>query len=241
MSLQPDSHIEKRQVIQNLLFPVAFLCLLWIVRLLEYATGVSLTDYGLYPLRLSGLVGIITSPLIHSGFDHLISNSVPVLLLMFGVFYFYQKIAYPVFFLTYFITGLMVWLAGRESYHIGASGLIYGLAAFLFVSGVLRKYIPLMALSLLVSFLYGGIIWGVFPMLPHISWESHLMGFVAGIVLAIYYRRQGPQRKKYDWEYDFDVEENPISDDEKFSEISYSEDGIELRYFYIEKKAKKNK
>ena len=113
-----------------------------------------------------------------------------------------------------FATGFWVWVAARPSYHIGASGLVYGLATFMFVSGAIKKNMSLAAFSLVVVFLYGNMIWGVLPVMPHISWESHLMGAIAGIVMAIYYKELGPQKTTYQWETE---EEN--SDDENIIPI----------------------
>jgi membrane associated rhomboid family serine protease len=108
------------------------------------------------------------------------------------LFYFYRPVAFRVFFLTWIITGILVWLGGRSSYHIGASGLIYGFASFLFFSGIIRNNINLMAISLLVVFLYGGLVWGILPYDYKISWESHLFGALTGLALAITYRNYGP-------------------------------------------------
>ena len=105
-----------------------------------------------------------------------------------------------VFLWTWFLTGLLVWLAGREAWHIGASGLVYGLASFLFFSGILRWHFRLIALSLLIVFLYGSMVWGLFPgVYKNVSWESHMLGFFSGVVLALWFRNEGPQRPVYEW------------------------------------------
>ena len=123
-----------------------------------------------------------------------------------ALFYFYSEVAIRVFSVTYLLTGLLVWLWGRTAWHIGASGLIYGLASFLFFSGLIRRYFRLIALSLLVVFLYGEMVWGIFPgIYKEISWESHMLGFISGILLAVWYRKEGPQRPVYEWMED-DVE-----------------------------------
>ncbi len=215
--------LEKKKFIHSLLFPLFFLFLIWLIKIIEHVLELNFVMFGIYPLKLEGLTGIITAPLVHSDFSHLIANSLPLLLLNIGIFYFYTKVAYKVFFLTYFITGLWVWFGARHAYHIGASGLIYGFASFLFFSGVIRKDIRLAALSLLVAFLYGGMVWGIFPFKEKISWESHLMGMVAGLVLAIYFKKHGPQRKKYEWEEE---------DDDGSSEVDITDDTQGIRYFY---------
>ncbi len=191
---------EKKKFYHSLVFPGFFLFLIWFIRLTESGLGASFVKLGLYPQKWLGLFGIFFSPLIHADFKHLIDNSVPLFVLSLAIFYFYREIAYKIFFIIYFVSGFFVWIVGREAYHIGASGLIYGFAAFLFFSGVIRKNISLLAISLLVIFLYGSLIWGILPYDYQISWESHLMGAITGVALALLYRDMGPERKKYSWE-----------------------------------------
>ena len=133
----------------------------------------------------------------------------PFFFLATALFYFYSEVALKVFIWTYFLTGLFVWFAGREAWHIGASGLVYGLASFLFFSGILRKYFRLIALSLLIVFLYGSMVWGIFPgVYKNVSWESHMLGFVSGLILALWYRKEGPQQPVYEWMSDDDQEQD---------------------------------
>jgi len=151
-------------------------------------------------LQISGLKGIIFSPFIHADFNHLLNNSLSLFFLSVALFYFYSEVAVKIFVWTYFLSGLLVWIAGREAWHIGASGLVYGLASFLFFSGIIRRYFRLIALSLLIVFLYGSMVWGLFPgIYLNVSWESHMLGFFSGIVLAIWYRNEGPQIPVYTW------------------------------------------
>ncbi len=185
---------EKKKFINSLLFPFLLVSVIWMVKILEIEEGFSFFKLGIYPRKFSGLIGIITSPLIHGDFEHLINNSLPLFILTAAVFYFYDELAYRVFFLIYLMVGLWVWFGARPAYHIGASGLIYGLGSFLFVSGIIRKYPRLMAISLLVAFLYGSMVWGIFPIQEEISWESHLLGALAGVILSFYFRDIGPQR-----------------------------------------------
>jgi len=205
---------EKKKFYHSLIFPSFFIFLIWFIKLTEIGLDTSFGKFGVFPQKMAGLAGILTSPLIHADFKHLADNTVPVFLLSFAIFYFYREIAYKIFFIIYFVSGLLVWFAGREAYHIGASGLVYGFASFLFFSGVLRKNMNLLAISLLVIFLYGSLVWGILPYDYKVSWESHLMGGLTGIVLSVYYRKQGPERKKYSWEEEEDeveVEENDIN------------------------------
>jgi membrane associated rhomboid family serine protease len=151
-------------------------------------------------LTIQGLPGILFSPFVHADFTHLFNNSIPLFFLSIALFYFYSEVALKVFIWTYFLTGLLVWIAGRAAWHIGASGLIYGLASFLFFSGIIRRYFRLIALSLLIVFLYGSMVWGLFPgVYKNVSWESHMLGFFSGVVLAVSYRNQGPQQPVYEW------------------------------------------
>ena len=202
---------EKKKFIHSLVFPTFFLVLIWIIKITEAALGTSFAHLGLFPLEASGLKGILFSPLIHSDFKHLIDNSVPLYFLSIAIFYFYRPVAYQVFFLVWFITGLIVWLTARPAYHIGASGLVYGFASFVFFSGVIRNNIHLLAISLIVVFMYGSLIWGILPYDVRISWESHLVGGVSGLGIALFYRGYGPASTQKEWpeEDEDDVDEGP--------------------------------
>lgn len=203
---------ERIKIIRSIFFPAALVAIIWLVKIAEILFDFSLVKLGLYPRTWQGLLGIITFPLIHSSeqglYAHVFSNTFPLLALGTMIFYFYQSIAFQVFFWIYIMTGVWLWAAGREAYHIGASGLIYGFAFFLFFGGIFRKERTLMVLSLLVVFLYGSLIWGIFPASPLISWEAHLLGSLAGFITAFYFRKEGPQPKKFDWENEKDETEN---------------------------------
>jgi len=200
---------EKKRFIYSLVFPVFFLLLLWAIKFYEMTMEISLIEGGVYPRKLSGLKGILFSPLIHGDWKHLVDNSMPVFLLSLAVFYFYRDIAYKIWFLIYFIAGILLWGIGREAYHIGASGLIYGLAAFLFLSGVIRRVRSLMAISLLVVFWYGSLVWGLLPFDFEVSFEAHMTGVIAGILLALVYRDQGPEPDRTLLDADDEEEEEP--------------------------------
>ncbi len=172
--------------------------------------GLDFSNFGIFPLTVRGIPGILFSPFIHAGFGHLFNNSLPLFFLGTALFYFYSEIAVKVSLWTYFLTGLFVWIAGREAWHIGASGLVYGLASFLFFSGIIRKYFRLVALSLLIVFLYGSMVWGIFPdVYKNVSWESHMLGFISGIILAIWYRKEGPQEPVHEWLDEDDESDTP--------------------------------
>lgn len=195
-----EESFYRKKFFLSLIIPGILVFFMWLTRIIELLFEIDLVHLGIYPLTLKGLPGILFSPFIHEDFRHLFNNSLPVLMLSVALFYFYSEIAFRIFALTYILTGLLVWFGGREAWHIGASGLVYGLASFLFFSGIIRKYYRLTALSLLIAFLYGEMVWGLFPgIYKNISWESHMLGFVSGIFLALLYRNEGPQRPVYDW------------------------------------------
>ncbi|MDA7596460.1 rhomboid family intramembrane serine protease, partial [Flavobacteriales bacterium] len=163
---------------------------------------------------INSLSGILFSPFIHKDFSHLFNNSYPILILSSLLFLAYRSIALQIFIWLFFISGFWLWIIGRESYHIGASGMIYSLAAFLFVSGLIRKNPRLAALSMIIIFLYGSLIWGVFPLKSGVSWEGHLSGLFAGVITAIFYKDEGPKQKKYQWEIDEELEKRVETENE---------------------------
>lgn len=181
---------EIHKISRSLFFASAFLLLLWQVKLVETLLSVDFATFGILPHALTGLKGILTAPLIHADFNHLASNSFSMCFLLACMLYIYSSIAFRVFTGIYLISGIMVWLIARPVYHIGSSGLIYGLVSFLFFSGVFRLDVRLLTLSLLMVFMYGGLLWGVFPTSAGISWETHLMGSITGIFYAFYYRTE---------------------------------------------------
>lgn len=191
---------EKKRFIYSLVFPAFFLLLLWLVKFFEFSMELSFVKGGVYPRKWSGLQGILFSPLIHGNWKHLIDNSMPVFLLSLALFYFYRDIAYKIWILIYLIGGILLWAVGRQAYHVGASGLIYGLAAFLFLSGLIRRVTSLTAISLLVVFWYGSMVWGLLPFDFEVSFEAHITGVVSGLLLAVIYRDQGPEPERSELE-----------------------------------------
>lgn len=220
--LRKDENIEYKRFILSLIPPAIIILVLWLVKIVEVVDGLDLFYYGIFPRRPSGLIGIITSPFIHANFNHLINNSVPFFFLLTAIFYFYQKVAWRVLLFSNLMTGLLVWFIARPSYHIGASGLIYVFAAFLFISGIIRRNINLLAISMLVIFLYGSMVWGIFPYRPEMSWESHLAGLATGVYLAFIYRHEGPgptrlisdMEEEEDEEDDVEKDENETASEE---------------------------
>ena len=204
---------EKKRFIYSLVFPTFFLLLLWAVKFFEISMELSFVEGGVYPRKWSGLQGILFSPLIHGGWKHLLDNSMPVFLLSLALFYFYRDIAYKIWGLIYLLGGILLWGVGREAYHIGASGLIYGLATFLFLSGLIRRVNSLTAISLLVVFLYGSMVWGLLPFDFEVSFEAHITGAISGLVLAIVYRDQGPEPQRSELEEEEEDEDEDEEDE----------------------------
>lgn len=182
-------HTDKYIFQKSVVFSLSFTFLLWMIKAVEWGTATDLGVLGILPRTLTGIIGIVTGPLIHGDTLHLLSNTFPLLLLLLAVFYFYDKIALEVFSWIYLITGFWVWLAARQAYHIGSSGLVYGLAAFLFFSGLFRKDVRSIAVALCIAFLYGGMLQGLFPTTEGVSWESHLLGSAAGVLCSFYFRK----------------------------------------------------
>lgn len=192
-------------------YPVLFVLTIWIVFWVEVRFGVRFSNFGIYPQTLAGLRGVVLSPFLHSDIQHLYHNTIPLFVLSTALFYFYRPIAWKVLFWGILGSGLLTWSIGRHSYHIGASGLIYVLVSFTFFKGVFAKHYRLIALSLLVVFLYGSMIWYTLPILEGMSWEGHLSGLLTGLVFALFFKRQIARPKTYVWEAaDYNEEEDPF-------------------------------
>ena len=189
-------HTERDRILASFILPGTLIVVLWVITLLDETLNLQLWRYGVLPREASGLIGIFFYPLIHADFGHIASNTLPLFLLGALTMYFYRPLAVKIFFIIYFLSGMLIWIIGRQSYHIGASGVIYGLAGFLITSGIIRRNNNLLAISLLIVFAYGGMMAGMFPTLPQISWEGHLSGFFVGMFCAFMYRKQGPPDEK---------------------------------------------
>jgi membrane associated rhomboid family serine protease len=184
---------------------LGFVALIWLIQLLNWALDLGPEDFGVRPRQLAGLPGILFAPLVHGGFAHLIANSPPLLVLGTAMLYLYPSAALRVLPAVYLGTGVAVWLFARGSAHVGASGLIYGLVSYIFVAGLMRRDRRAIAASLLVCFMYGALIWGVLPIEPGVSWETHLAAALIGLLLAIALRRLDmPPRVRYTWENEED-------------------------------------
>lgn len=180
----------KQHFISSVQFPLFVLIIMWVAHLVKATLWPGLYMYGIYPRELIGLRGIFFSPFIHGDLGHLISNSAPLFLLMVMMLYFYRRVAMRSFLMIYFLSGLSVWLFARPVFHIGASGVVYGLVSFVFWSGVFRRSVKSIILALIVVFLYSGLIFGILPNDKGISWESHLLGGLVGLLTAYWYKEE---------------------------------------------------
>ncbi len=189
-------------------YPILFVLLIWLVFWFEIRFGFDFNYLGVRPREIMGLRGIFFSPFIHSDIKHLFNNTIPLFVLSMALFYFYRGISWKVLLFGMLLTGLFTWIIGRPANHIGASGVIYLLASFLFFKGIFSKYYRLIALSFIVVFLYGGMLWFVVPVEPGISWEGHLSGLMVGLAFAYIYKQKISEPPKYEWERPDYVEEN---------------------------------
>ena len=194
-NISNDNDAVKKTLSYYIFYPLLFVFFIWLVFWIEDTFRLNFTRYGIYPHKWTGLRGIIFSPFIHSGFSHIFNNSIPLFVLSSFLFYHYRRIAWRILFFGVFLTGLLTWLIGRPSYHIGMSGINYMLISFLFFSGVFVGYYRLVAVSLIVVFLYGSLIWFMFPIVENMSWEGHLSGFVTGLFLSAIFQKK--LKRKY--------------------------------------------
>lgn len=197
--------------------------LLWVVFVLDDYYNHQLMQYGMKPKSLEGLIGILTMPFLHSpnGYSHILNNSMAVMVLSTTLHTIYKEIAWKVTGLIWLLTGLLTFFIAKSgTLHIGISGITYGWAAFIFVSGVLRWDRKLTGVSLALVVLYGGLVWGLFPFQEGISWEGHTAGAISGILMAVYFRKAPPQPKKMVYEK---LEELGIEPEEPYWDPEYME------------------
>ncbi|HEY8405140.1 MAG TPA: rhomboid family intramembrane serine protease [Flavobacteriales bacterium] len=234
---------DPQKIKDALLVSLLLIAICWIAFLTVEYLHFDLRQYGLRPRQWEGLRGILTMHFLHGDIKHIAQNSLGLLVLNSFLFYFYRQIAGKIFFIILFVAPAILWLVGRPSNHIGASVLLYGEFAFLFFSGIIRRNPLLLRVSLAVIFYYGSLVWYLFPIDSKISWEGHACGFVVGLVLAIVYRNQGPQRKVYQYELEpelpddenayWKIPTNPKSDNES---TTHPQTTITVKYHYREKK-----
>ncbi|HEY6914814.1 MAG TPA: rhomboid family intramembrane serine protease [Paludibacter sp.] len=197
-----DNSTYKRQFVNAAFIPFIISILMILSFVLEKGMDWDFHTAGVYPRRIECIWGVFTLVFVHADWSHLINNVISFIILCSFLYYFYRELASRILIISYVFSGLILWGIGRESWHIGASGLIYALAFFLFFSGIIRKHVPLIAISLIVALIYGSMIWHIFPWEVHdaISWEGHLAGGIIGFILSIFYRNKGPKKPVKIWD-----------------------------------------
>jgi len=219
--------------------PVLFVFTIWLVYWVEIKFGYNFNKFGVRPRELMGLRGVLGMPFIHSNTQHLFNNSIPLFVLSASLFYFYKDVAKRVLLYGALCTGLLTWIIARPSNHIGASGIVYLLFSFVFFSGLIKKHYRLVAMSLITIFLYGSMVWYLFPVEEGISWEGHLSGFLSGFFFAYIYRNKGVVKETFEFsktEFDtmFDDEGNYIPPPTPEELLLEDDEDFTFRYFYIE-------
>ncbi|WP_196896195.1 rhomboid family intramembrane serine protease [Aureivirga marina] len=242
-----DENVKLGPQIHKAIF---FVLPMWIVYIIEIVLNKNFNHLGIYPKEFFGLRGVLFSPFLHGDLKHLFNNTIPILVLTTVLFFFYRKIANKVFFYGFFLTGILTWIIAKDSYHIGASGIVYMLFGFIFFSGIIRRYFRLTALSFMVIFLYGSMFWYIFPIEDKISWEGHLSGLLVGLAFAIYYRAQGPKpipfkfsKTEFDSWFDDEgnfsppvVEEEKEENQEEETENKKDKPKLQIKYYYQKRK-----
>ena len=215
----------------SIVIATSFAALLWGLKLFEFALGVNFYELGVYPRTQSGLLGVITAPLIHGSWEHLIGNTLPLVLLGSMLLYGYPRSRFFALAGIWLLSGTGVWLFARSSYHFGASGLTHGIFFYLFVGGILRRDKRSAALLMVAFYMYGGMLLTILPGDPGVSFESHFFGALSGALLAYAFRNWDPKpaRKRYAWERRpddaNDVEDDPIIGDQWRVDLKETDSG----------------
>ena len=236
---------ERKKFLGSLIIPLILVALMWLVKIIEISLDTDLGRWGIAPHTAKGIIGILTLPFLHGSWEHLLSNTVPILVLGTALYYCYPTLANRVMLITYLGSGLLTWCIGNpDATHIGASALVYGLNLFLITSGFIRGNRMLIVIALIMVFLYGSFIWGMIPSLAipqNISWEGHLSGALIGVLLAIFLRKEGPQKEVYHWEDEDENEgsgsstgsetDNPEADEKPYWDVpTPSNEELTVRY-----------
>lgn len=222
------------------IIPFLFVLSLWLVFWAQVRFHIDLECFGINPRTFSGLLGVVCSPFIHGNIEHLYNNSIPLLILVAALRYFYREQSLRILALGILISGLITWVIGRQSYHIGASGLVYVLVSFIFFKGIMTKYYRLVALSLVVILVYGSLAWYVFPDVDKtISWEGHLAGLITGFGFAVSLKTPEYRKMiKFDWENpDFNPEDDKFMQrfdaNGNFVNLPKEEPGLIIKSYFV--------
>ena len=226
---------DRKKFLGSLAIPALLVAVMLAVKVMETAFGIDMSRWGVMPQTAHGLVGVLTLPFLHGSWEHLLTNAVPILVLGTVLYYCYPTLANRVMLITWIASGILTWCIGSPgSVHVGASALIYGLNLFLIVSGFIRGNRQLIVISLIMVFLYGSFIWGMIPAFAkpqHISWEGHLSGAIVGVVLALVFKKEGPQKEVHHWEEDEDDEDDTDSDEKPYWDVpTPSDEDLTVQY-----------
>jgi membrane associated rhomboid family serine protease len=212
---------KRNPLLDSILIAASFAALIWGLKFLEFVLDVNLYNLGVYPRTQSGLLGIVTAPLIHGSWEHVIGNTLPMVLLGSMLIYGYPRSRYWALAGIWLLSGTGVWLFARSSYHFGASGLTHGIFFYLFVGGILRRDRRSAALLMVAFYMYGGMLLTILPHDPGVSFESHFFGAASGAICAYVFRNWDPKlmRKRYAWERyteedDYMEEDDPVIGDQ---------------------------
>lgn len=235
MNLSPQNDSEKKKLFRDIFIPLVIGVFMVLAFVLEKGMDWDFRAGGIYPRHVSSLPGIVTMLFVHADLGHLLNNLISFEILGCMLFIFYRQIALKTLILSTFISGIILWIIGREAWHIGASGLIYAIAFFLFFSGILRKHVPLIAISLVVAFLYGSMVWHIFPWQTSdpVSWEGHLGGGISGLILSVAFRKQGPQKPEIDWEDEEMENDDEFSDEKSIDSIINSQKKLMPHFIFF--------
>jgi membrane associated rhomboid family serine protease len=235
-----DISFSWKNLIDGIVVSAFLLLLVWACFLVDEFDMFHLKQHGLRPRSAEGLIGIFSMFFIHGSWEHILHNSMGFMVLNTLLFYIYRKIALPVFGVMFFVTPILVWIFARPSNHIGASGVIYALFGFLLMGGVFSDNPILRRITLFVVFYYGSLIWWIFPIKAEVSWEGHLSGMVVGMVCAYFYRHNLPKRKKYRYEVEPELPDDPdgywLLPEQRQSkpEVTPQETTVTVKYHYID-------
>ena len=195
-------------IINIMFIPILFVFAIWFVKGFEYINETDFRQFGIKAWDFNKITGIFTFPFLHADLNHLVNNSYPILILGGIISQVYNTISNKVFLYSFLLSGIILFIIGNPNVKvIGASGVVYALASFVLISGFIKKQPRLSILSFFVIFMYGSFFWGMLPMPNQVSWEGHLAGFIAGIIIAFLFKEKGPQPKKYLYEIEEDMEE----------------------------------